>query len=664
MNIQSGNAVPLGATVKDNGVNFCLFSPLATQVELLLFAHEKDAEPKVIQLDRQTNKTYYYWHVFVEGLKAGTLYGYRVYGDSNSRNLFDASKVLLDPYGKAIVGEYDREFCKVEGQDNVGLCMKNSVVDEVKFDWGNTRPPQFSNSKNVIYELHPKGFTAGLDIENAGTFAALTSTIPYLKKLGINTIEMMPIFHFDSQDAPPGKSNYWGYSPISFFALHAPYCASKDPHKAILEFKQCIKTFHQNNIKVVLDVVYNHTAESDFSGPTYGFKGIANSTYYYIDKKGEFLDFTGCGNTINSNHSVVRRMILDSLRYWKEEFHIDGFRFDLAGVMTRDEEGNHVEVPPIIWEIDSEPTLAESMIIAEPWDVKGYNASDFPGDKWSIWQDHFRDTMRKSIRGDEGMIESFMQSFTSNFPQDKNEHLYYKPQRNIHFITCHDGFTLNDLVSYNDKHNWDNGEENRDGSNNNLSYNYGQEGPSSDENITQLRQQQMRNFFFCLILSHGTPMLNMGDEVARTQKGNNNPYSLDIPDNWMNWEIDSSQQEMYNFAMELITLRENFKVFTYKNFFKTEPNEELPFLQLHGVTPHKPDLSYHSRSIAIEYVSPKFKENVLLIFNFYFEPIKFTLPEGEWEFLISTDSKPVNFKKGIREIMLEPRSCILLQNKA
>ncbi len=636
MILQSGNASPLGATIRNKGVNFSIFSPLATKVELLIFKDENDSHPVVLVLDANNNKSYYYWHVFIEGLGEGTIYAYRIHGPTSEKNKFDSSKILLDPYGKSIVGNLDRELAQQQGVCNIKNCLKNVVISENQFDWGKVNPPQFSNSKNIIYELHPKGFTAKMNSPYAGTFKGMIDKIPYLKSLGINTVELMPIFYFDSQDAPQNRSNYWGYSPINFFSLHSEYCTDKSPLGAINEFKNCIKTFHENNIKVVLDVVYNHTAESDFSGPTYSFKGIANSSYYYINEEGAFLDFTGCGNTLNTNHSVIRRMITDSLRYWKEEFHIDGFRFDLAGVMTRDENGNHTEVPPIIWEIDSDPVLSKSILIAEPWDVKGYHTTNFPGDKWSIWQDHFRDTIRKTVRGDKGMIPEFIARFSSSFDQQKNDYLYYKPQRNINFICCHDGFTMHDLVSYNDKHNQANGENNNDGSNNNLSNNYGVEGATDNPNIQQLRIQQMRNFFTCLILAHGTPMLSMGDEVCRTQLGNNNPYSLDIPENWFDWQLVEQNAEMLKFVQRLIQIRNQYKLFSYKDFFDSEPNETKPYYQLHGIQLKKPDLSYHSHSIAIEYISPKFKERLFLVFNFYTESLEFELPEGQWQEIVST----------------------------
>ncbi len=661
MIIQSGKAKPLGATVENNGVNFSLFSPYAQSVTLLLFNDENDIQPQEVALDKNINKTYYYWHIFIQDLGEGILYAYRIDGKSSLRNRFDASKVLLDPYGKGIVGTLDRELAKKQGENNLKHCLKNMVLGSDTFDWEGVKPPKFSNSKNIIYELHPKGFTAASDSEYAGTFKALKEKIPYLKSLGINTIELLPIFYFDTQDAPSGKTNYWGYSPINFFTIHHEYCAAKDPIEAQKELKDCIKSFHQNQIKVVLDVVYNHTAESNFEGPCYSFKGIANSTYYYINEHGEFLDFTGCGNTLNTNHSVVRRMILDSIRYWKNEFHIDGFRFDLAGVMTRDEAGKQIEVPPVIWEIDSEPDLAETILIAEPWDTQAHDSQSFPGDKWSIWQDHFRDTMRKTIRGDQGMMGDFISRFSSSFIQDKNDYLYYKPQRNINFICCHDGFTLNDLVSYEQKHNLANGENNRDGSNYNLSRNYGEEGPTQNLEIIALRQQQMYNFFFCLLLAHGTPMISMGDEVCRTQKGNNNPYSLDIPENWFDWSLVEKNKAMLDFVQELIKIRNRFKIFSYKDFFRSEVNSSQPYYQLHGIQLGKADVSYHSHSIALEYVSPKFDEHLFLIFNFYTESLVFELPKGKWKNLLSSDR---NTKKNHENsVEVESRTVMILHEE-
>lgn len=644
MSISAGYPYPLGATIQDNGVNFSVFSPNAEKIELLLFKSVTDTEPTVIELEKNINKSYYYWHIFIAGLRENQLYGYRVYGEFNPTEgqWFDSSKILVDPYAKAIVGEYDRSLAQIFGEDNLHSCLKSAVISD-DFDWEGDQPLNHPIAESLIYELHLSGFTknpnAGVLPNIRGTYKGLIEKIPYLKSLGITTVELLPIYAFDPQDAPKGNINYWGYSPINFFAVHTAYASETKPQQIIEEFKTLVKTLHHHHIEVILDVVYNHTTENDGfrDGPTLSLRGFANSSYYLLDNEGDFKNFSGTGNSLNANHSVVRRMIMDSLRYWKQEMHIDGFRFDLASILSRDETGVPIVNPPILWSIDSDPILANTKIIAEPWDATGlYQVVDFAGDRWGLWNDDYRDTVRKLVRGDSGQIKAFATRFLGSEYEINARHVAFKPHQNIHFITCHDGFTMNDLVSYNVKHNLANGEKNQDGNNLNYSWNCGEEGPTTNPDIQALRRQQMKNFFAILLLSQGTPMINMGDELQRTQAGNNNAYCQDNPLAWMNWETSEDAQEFLGFVQTLIKFRKEHQIFSYADYYRRSKHSRKPYVLFHGVYLNRPDWSIDSHSIAIEMVHPEAGEHLYLIFNFYFEELSFQLPKGDWKEIINT----------------------------
>ncbi|MDG4945273.1 glycogen debranching protein GlgX [Weeksellaceae bacterium KMM 9713] len=665
-----GKPWPLGASLVDGGVNFSVFSPLASKIELLLFKDIHDLNPKVITLDPKHNKSYYYWHIHVPGLEKNQLYAYRAYGPYIPEKgfLFDSTKVLVDPYAKAIVGEYDRGLAHRRGEDNLHSCLKSAVISD-EFNWESDYMPIQNLAKSVVYEMHVAGFTrnpnSGVPENIRGTYTGLLEKIPYLKELGVTAVELLPVYAYDSQDAPNDLTNYWGYSPINFFAIHAGYSSKSTPQEIVDEFKYMVKALHRANIEVILDVVYNHTTENNAhnDGPTLCMRGFANDSYYMLDSSGEFRNYTGTGNVINANHSVVRRMIRDSLLYWVQEMRVDGFRFDLASVLSRNESGEPLLNPPILWSIDSDPILANTKIIAEPWDAAGLNqVRDFAGDRWIIWNDAFRDTIRKFVKGDKGEVGNLAKSMLGSPNEIKSRHTEFEPNRSLHFVTCHDGFTMLDLVSYNEKHNWANGEQNRDGSTNNHSWNCGVEGETNDVDIQKLREKQIRNMFSLLMLSHGTPMLLMGDELMRSQQGNNNLYCQDSPLSWMDWDLLERNHEMFDFVSHLIKYTLKHRTFSHPTYFEGVPNEEIPFTKFHGIKQNEPDWSYHSRSLAYEIIAPMYEEHFYIIMNMYHEDLEFQLPAGDWEHVFDTEN---GFNKFMlkNSIICPARTVICLSSK-
>ncbi|HVK10883.1 MAG TPA: glycogen debranching protein GlgX, partial [Gemmataceae bacterium] len=559
----TGRSSPLGATVADGGANFSLFSRTAAGVELLFFDREGDAVPsRVVRLDPVTNRTYHYWHAFVPGVRPGQLYGYRVHGPSEpAKGLrFDPAKVLLDPYGRGMVipPNYDREAARREG-DTAATAMKSVVVDPAAYDWEGDAPLRLPSARTVIYEMHVRGFTrhpnSGVKEQLRGTYAGLTEKIPYLKDLGVTAVELLPVFAFDPQACPPGVVNYWGYQPVSFFAPHPQYSSRRDPLGPVDEFRDMVKALHRAGIEVILDVVFNHTAEGGHDGPTLGFRGIDNPNYYILEQGGaRYADYTGCGNTLNANHPVVRRMIVDSLRYWVTEMHVDGFRFDLASILARDSAGRVLPNPPVLWDIESDPALAGTKLIAEAWDAAGlYQVGSFVGDAWKEWNGRFRDDVRDFFRGEPGAVRRLADRLVGS--PEVYGHKAREAEQSVNFVTCHDGFTLNDLVSYNDKHNEANGVQNRDGANDNKSWNCGAEGPTADPAIEALRNRQVKNFHAVTLLSIGLPMMLMGDEVRRTQGGNNNFYCHDSEANWFDWSLVEAHADVHRFVKLLLARR-------------------------------------------------------------------------------------------------------------
>ena len=627
-----GRSAPLGATVSADGVNFSIYSRDASGVELVFFDREDDALPgRVMVLDPNVNRTGFYWHTFVPGATQGQLYGYRVLGpfDPDNGMRFDRDKILLDPYARGVVvpKSYSRKAASGRG-DNAATSMKSVVVDSGSYDWEGDAPLARPASRTIIYEMHVKGFTrhpnSGVAEGRRGTYAGLVEKIPYLQELGITAVELLPVFQFDAQNAPLGHVNYWGYAPISFFAPHQAYSSRQDALGPVIEFRDMVKALHRAGIEVILDVVFNHTAEGDHSGPTLSFRGLENSTYYMLEKDGAlYADFTGTGNTLNGNHPVVRRMILDSLRYWVEEMHVDGFRFDLAAILERGQSGNLLPNPPVVWDIDSAPPLAGTKLIAEAWDAAGlYRVGSFPGDHWREWNGRFRDDVRSFLRGDDNSVGAFADRVLGS-PQIYG-HKEREAEASVNFVTCHDGFTLNDLVSYNQKHNEANGEGNRDGADENRSYNFGVEGPTADPEVEKFRNRQVKNFLTVTMLAIGLPMISMGDEVRRTQQGNNNAYCQDNEISWFDWTLLAKHGDVHR-LVRLLSAQRSLRGPDF-GMRTLSVNERDAKRIWHGVKLAQPDWTSNSHSIAYTVTRRNGKLRFHVIFNAYWEALDFDLP--------------------------------------
>jgi glycogen operon protein len=663
-----GQSFPLGPTVFAEGVNFSLFCRNGSAVSLLFFDQIEDLEPCLeIPLNRMDNRTYHYWHTFMKGAKEGQLYGYRIQGlyDPSSGLWYDSDKCLLDPYAKivAVPKGFNRRAFTSRGKPGQPS-LKNLVVAPSTFDWTGDRHLGYPFSKTVIYEMHVSGFTkhpsSEVTASRRGTFSGLVEKIPYLVSLGITTVELMPVFQFDASDAPEGLANYWGYSPISFFALHQGFSSSEDPLLVMDEFRAMVKALHAAGLEVILDVVYNHTAEGGAGGPTFGMRGIDNSVYYLMEKGTHYYaNYSGCGNTLNANQPIVRRLIIDSLHFWVREMHVDGFRFDLASILSRDDSGEPIRNPPVIWDIESDPALAGTKLIAEAWDAAGlYQVGSFVGDSWKEWNGKFRDDVRRFLKGDHGVLSNMVTRLAGS--PDLFGHKEQEPEQSINFVCCHDGFTLNDLVSYDSKHNEANKEDNRDGSNDNFSWNCGAEGISDDPLIQKLRIRQSRNFLVLTLLAVGTPMISMGDELGRTQSGNNNAYCQDNEVSWLDWKLVQKNADLLRFARLLIEgrlLRDmSQRQFTMSlnQLWKTAK------INWHGVKLNQPDWSESSNSIAFTVTSLSGIMDSHFMLNAYREPLRFELPPLErgnlWRRWIDTslespldicslhESSPVNGK--------------------
>jgi glycogen operon protein len=647
----------------------------------MLFDGVDDSIPSgVITLDPEQHRTYHYWHILVPGLGPGQIYAYRVHGSFDPDNglRFDPNKALLDPYGRGVVVPqgYSRRAGERPG-DNTATAMKSVVVDTTSYDWEGDAPLRHPSSQTVIYEIHVKGFTqnpnSGIPADIRGTFRGLIEKIPYLKNLGITAVELLPIFQFDPQDCPAGLVNYWGYAPVSFFAPHQAYSSRKEALGPVDEFRDMVKALHRAGIEVILDVVFNHTAEGNHAGPTISFRGIDNAAYYVLEQdRSRYANYSGTGNTLNADHSIVRRMIVDSLRYWVQEMHVDGFRFDLASILARDSNGAVLSDPPVLWDIESDPTLAGTKMIAEAWDAAGlYQVGKFIGDSWKEWNGLFRDNLRDFFRGVDGSLRRFADGLVGS--HEIYRHKRREAEQSVNFVTCHDGFTLNDLVSYDQKHNEANRENNRDGADDNRSWNCGVEGPTDDPEIERLRNRQVKNFLTATVLSLGLPMLLMGDEVRRTQLGNNNSYCHDSERNWFDWSLLEEHPDVHRFVRLLLARRQ---------LRDTRPElKRMTLTQLlsnikgwHGTRLNQPDWRNNSHSVALSAELPK--ENLLAhcIFNAYWEPLEFDLPpigtamENSWKRWIDTfletpqdisvwqESKPVDGYK----YWVGPRSVAVL----
>lgn len=698
-----GKPYPLGSNYDGNGVNFSLFSENATGVQLCLFDENNNQTHCVPVVER----THDIWHVYIPGLKPGQMYGFRVHGPyaPEEGHRFNPGKLLIDPYAKALSGTEDWDdalFGYQVGEDDLSYGEKDScpfvpksVVIDDHFHWLGDSQLKIPLNKTIIYEVHVKGFTKrfpNIPEEIKGTYAAMRhpEVINYLKKLGVNAVELMPIHHFihDRHLVEKGLSNYWGYNTINFFAPHPEYSSvAKMGVEQIYEFKNMVKSLHEAGIEVILDVVYNHTGEGSEMGPTLSFRGIDNASYYRLvdDNKRYYMDFTGTGNTLNTVHPQVLRLIMDSLRYWVNEMHVDGFRFDLAPALAR--EFNHVDKWGSFFDvIRQDPVLSQVKLIAEPWDIgeDGYQVGNFP-QGWLEWNARYRDVMREFWKGEKNRLGEFAWRLTGS------SDLYYddrrRPVASVNFITAHDGFTLHDLVSYNKKHNQANGENNNDGESHNRSWNCGVEGPTEDEKIIQLRRRQMRNFLSTLFLSQGVPMLLAGDEMARTQMGNNNSYCQDNELSWLDWE--NMDHELVEFTSRLIHLKLEHAVFSRVKWFKYEVVNEKGVKDIEWFLPGGEIMTIEDwenesgKAIGVYLSGDGIKyrthdgnaikdDNFFLAFNSSPRRLIFRLPDGQWgdpwikvmcshDGVFYQEDQQVFPANGM--IQVEARSVVVLKNK-
>ena len=570
---QFNHLLPYGAVIQDGGVQFVVFSRNATEMRLLLYHDVNDREPsEVINFDRSQNRWGDIWSIFIPNLEPGQLYHFQASGpfDPSRGMRFQSDARLIDPYAKALAGEFQPT------DDGIIRPPKCVVVDD-NFDWAGDRHLRRDLSETVIYEMHVRGFTKSdsADADAPGTYLGVIEKIPYLQSLGVTAVELMPIHEFPIRSVD-GKElkrpNYWGYDSMAFFSPHRGYACDPTPGAQVKEFKQMVKALHSAGIEVILDVVYNHTCEGNERGPSLSFKGLENSVYYMLESDQRYYkNYSGCGNTVNGNHPIVREMIFHSLRYWVHNFHIDGFRFDLASILSRDRSGNLVPNPPLVEAIGEDPLLADTKIIAEAWDAAGaYQVGSFGDDRWAEWNGRYRDDIRRYWRGDAGTRGALATRLSGS--ADLYQPGGRPPCSSINFITSHDGFTLNDLVSYSSKHNLANGEDNRDGDNNNFSDNFGVEGPTTQPIIDSMRRRQIKNMLATLMLSQGVPMLVAGDEFRRTQHGNNNAYCQDNDISWLDWSVMKENQEMVRFCKTLIKFRINQPTLRRDSFLTGRPD--------------------------------------------------------------------------------------------
>ncbi|MBK1704424.1 glycogen debranching protein GlgX [Halochromatium glycolicum] len=653
---QAGDWGLAGATFAEGGVNFCCFSRHATKVELLLFEQDHSREPfQIIELDPKVNHTFFFWHVLVEDLPDGIYYGWRIDGPNDTRESgcrHDPDKLLLDPWCTTVSDRlWDRHAASRPGC-NLETAMRAKLVRD-EYDWEGDQHLHVPLTEAIIYELHVGGFTRhpSADTQNPGTFRAIIEKIPYLSELGITHVELLPVMAFDLQDVPPntaqlGLENYWGYSTHSFFAPHPHYAC--DPSHARDEFRDMVKALHRAGIGVILDVVYNHTAEGGADGPIISFKGMGNEIFYHLDfdDRRRYRDYTGCGNTVNCNHPLVTRFLIDSLYYWAHDMHVDGFRFDLASAMARGEDGNPQYHAPVLWSVELSPELGRAHIIAEAWDAAGlYQVGDFPGFRWAEWNGLYRDTLRAFVRGDPGLIGDVATRIAGS--SDLYQSRGRRPGNSINLITCHDGFSLHDLVSYDEKHNEANGEDNRDGHDHNLSWNCGVEGPTDDPAILALRRQQARNFMALLLLSQGVPMLLAGDELLRTKQGNNNAYCQNNELSWVDWRLADDNREMLDFTRGMIAFRQRHSTLRRNHFLTGEPQHEggIPDIRWHGIKLDKPlwgDPGARVLAFTLAGLEPD-EPHLHVMLNMWKDRMAFALPPvpgRRWHRAIDTASEP------------------------
>jgi isoamylase len=655
----AGSPIPHGVFLHQGGINFTLFSRHATRVWLWLFDDVHATRPfQVIELDPAYHKTGDIWHVRVQGAGRGLAYVFRVDGPSKPEqgHRFDSGKTLLDPYATAITsppqwdfsGFSSRSFLPDEhGSEEVRPVIVKSLVTGNHFDWEDDRPLHHPWSELVIYETHVRGLTIhpSSGSKSPGTYLGIIDKIPYLKQLGVTAVEFMPLQEFNPHEMmavnpQTGEKlrNYWGYNTIAFFTPHEGYGTRLYPGCQVDEFKTMVKSLHKAGIEVLLDVVFNHTAEGDETGPTLSFRGLDNSIYYLLEEdKRRYKNFSGCGNTMNCNHPVVRNFILDCLRYWVVDMHVDGFRFDLASILGRDRNGHLVANAPLLEQIAEDPILRDVKLIAEAWDAGGaYLVGRFPGERWSEWNGLYRDDVRRYWRGDPGMAGAFASRLCGS--ADIYEHSGKAPVNSINFVTCHDGFTLNDLVSYQHKHNLANGENNRDGSDDNSSANYGVEGPTDDPAIHRIRLKQMKNFMATLLVSRGVPMILGGDEFCRTQQGNNNAYCQDNEISWFDWSLLDRNREFFEFVRGMIQFRTRHALLCAERFYKPE---DVSWFNASGWMP-----DWHSDSAIGCQIHAKNEgeKELYLLFNPLTHALSFLLPHppqgSTWIKMVDTGAPP------------------------
>jgi glycogen operon protein len=608
-------------------------------VELLLFSAHDAPEPfQVIRLDPSVNKSFHFWHVLVRGLEAGAHYAYRADGlfDPASGHRFNKNKVLIDPYARGNTNSVWKRAAACGPADNVATSMRSVVIDTADYDWEGDRPLNRPMEDTIIYEMHVRGFTQSPSsgVQHPGTFLGIIDKIPYLKDLGVTAVELLPVFDFDETAVlreVDGRAltNYWGYSTLGFFAPQSAFCVSPESGGHLREFRDMVKALHRAGIEVILDVVFNHTDEGNHLGPTFSFRGIDNRTHYFLVPSDlqYYMDFSGCGNTFNCNHPIAQKLIVECLRYWVREAHVDGFRFDEGSILARGEDGIPSVHPPVVWQIELDDELADSKVIAEAWDAAGlYQIGHFPGDRWAEWNGRYRDDIRRFVKGDPGMLGALASRLAGS--SDLYQQRGQLPVNSINFVTCHDGFTLNDLVSYNEKHNEANGESNRDGINDNLSWNCGIEGKSNDPAVEALRNRQVRNFATILLLSRGVPMFVSGDEVRRTQNGNNNAYCQDSETSWFDWTLVERNRDLYRFWKRMIEFRKRHAALHRGQFFTGMRNERgLMDVTWHGTKLNSPGwYDPNGRALSVTLAGFNGDEDIHIMLNMHWESLDFELP--------------------------------------
>jgi len=642
--------LPYGAILHETGVQFVVFSRSATAMRVLLYDKVTDREPReIIDFDPALNRWGDIWSVFVPGVKASQLYHFQADGPHEPArgHRFDPQARLIDPYARALAGRF------LPADDGIIRPPKCVVIDD-QFDWQGDRHLRRELSETIIYEMHVRGFTRSKSsgAEYPGTYLGVIEKIPYLKSLGVTAVELMPVHEFPIHDCfgqKPPRSNYWGYDPMNFFSPHRGYAVGTEPGSQVVEFKQMVRALHQAGIEVILDVVFNHTSEGNEHGPTFSFKGLENRVYYMLENGGRhYRNYTGCGNTLNGNHPIVREMIFHCLRHWVHNYHVDGFRFDLASILSRDRDGNLAANPPVVEAIAEDPLLADTKIIAEAWDAAGaYQVGSFASLRWAEWNGRYRDDLRRFWRGDPHMIGPLATRLAGS--SDLYQPGGRNPYHSINFITSHDGFPMNDLVSYNEKHNDANGEGNRDGDNHNLSYNYGAEGPTRSSTIRKIRLRQIKNMMASLLLSQGVPMILSGDECRRTQRGNNNAYCQDNPISWFDWRRVKRHAGLVRFCQSLIAFRRAEPTIRQPDFLTGQPYRPggLPDASWYNSEGNAVDWGASEKSLAVLWAACPTRNvldppnhHVLIFMHAGVEPKRFHIPvparDLHWRMFINT----------------------------